>query len=180
MFWFFLYHVYVHIIMCLLCLFYSPLTHNLTGLFVVEFFIPVQNPQKGKWGQKHQADTQEHVACKRSKIHSLGKREKNGRKYLSAVNFLASHKPDIERLLNWYRKMPFWLAFTLTDQTQTRISHLPSTTCFKLKFWITYYKRDTFSISFPIHRLYQAESQSDCRLQYPESSSQKSVQNRTS
>lgn len=55
----------------------SPLTHNLAGLFVVEFLIPVENPQKGKGGQQHQADAQEHVTRKRSKIHSLrGKKER--------------------------------------------------------------------------------------------------------
>lgn len=58
------------------CLFYSPLTHNLAGLFVVEFFIPVENPQKRKGGQEHQADAQEHVAREGSKIQTLRKKER--------------------------------------------------------------------------------------------------------
>lgn len=115
----------------------SPLTHNLAGLFVVEFLIPVENPQKGKGGQQHQADAQEHVTRKRSKVHSLRGKKKDRMSinvckkiFLSGVSFFppqARHQAGSPHC-GWHRNRA---------TTYTAISHVPPSTCYKLYDWRT-------------------------------------------
>lgn len=154
---------YAEINMCLSSSFHSPtspLTHDLAGLFVVEFLIPVEDPQEGKGGQQHQADTQEHVACKRSKIQSLrGKRWQERQNENKWVQEKKPHKPEIQQS----REEVIWTD-AVTDQSQ---SQPPFTT---LNNFISSH------FSNPLSIRYLAESQSDCSIHNHESSSQERAQ----
>lgn len=47
------------------------LTNYFNRFFVVKFFVPVEQPQKRKGGQKNEANSKEHVACKAGKVDPL-------------------------------------------------------------------------------------------------------------
>lgn len=55
------------------------LTDYLNGLFVVEFFIPVEHPQERKGGEEDEAYAQEHVAGETGKIDPLCDTHSNNR-----------------------------------------------------------------------------------------------------
>lgn len=51
--------------------FQTKLTNYFNGLFVVEFFVPVEHPKERKRGEEDEAYSKEHVACETGKINPL-------------------------------------------------------------------------------------------------------------